>query len=158
MGQVIVYKFSQFPSNPLLVTLASFPHILTIVAKVSFLGNSGESVKINKGQLIAIMLCTQAGLLTPTSSTETNYGIHLTQHTCTSQPIRRYFHEKCFLPSSKKIVGLLSFTFTMSNYSYRLLSRCDKQLGNHLVLLHETILGLTRMATEHCLPTVKSLL
>ena len=26
----------------------------------------------------------------------------------------------------------------MSNYSCRLLSRCDKQLGSHLVLLHET--------------------
>ena len=67
-----VYKFPQFPSNLLLVTLSSFPHILTIPVIVSFLGNSGESVKINKGQLIAIMLCTPAGLLTPTSSTETN--------------------------------------------------------------------------------------
>ena len=28
------------------------------------------------------------------------------------------------------MVGLLSFTFTMSNYSYRVLSRCDKQLGS----------------------------
>ena len=59
--------------------------------------------------------------------------------------IRRDFRANCFLCSSKKIVGLLSFTFTMSNYSYRLLSRCDKQLGSHLVLLHETILGLTRI-------------
>ena len=34
----------------------------------------------------------------------------------------------------KKIVGLLSFTFIMNNYSYRLLSRCNKQLGSHLSL------------------------
>ena len=50
--------------------------------------------------------------------------MHLTQHTCTSQPIRRDFHAKCFLSSSKKIVGLLSFTFTMSNYSYLPLFVC----------------------------------
>ena len=71
-GRSIVYTFPQFPSNLLLVTLVSFPHIFTVPAIVTFLGNSGESVKINEGQLIAIMLCTQAGLLTPTSSTETN--------------------------------------------------------------------------------------
>ena len=58
-GRSLVYKFPQFPSDILFVTLASFPHILTIPAIVSFLGNSGESVKINKGQLIAIMLCTR---------------------------------------------------------------------------------------------------
>ena len=61
---------------------------------------------------------------------------------------------KMFLVFIKKIPG---FTFTMSNYSYRLLSRCDKQLGSHLVLLHETILGLTRMATEQWLRKIRSL-
>ena len=34
---------------------------------------------------------------------------------------------KVFLVFIKKVVRLLSFTFIMSNYSYRLLSRCDKQ-------------------------------
>ena len=37
-----------------------------------------------------------------------------------------------FLVFIKEIVGLLSFTFTMSNYSDHLLSRCDKQLGSYL--------------------------
>ena len=82
--------------------------------------------------------------------------MHLTQHTCTSQPIKRDFRAKCFLSSSRKIAELLSFTFTMSYYSYCLLSRCDKQLGSHLVLVHETILGLTRMATEHWLRKIRS--
>ena len=58
-----------------------------------------------------------------------------------------------FLIFIKKDSNQLSFTFTMSNYSYRPLSRYDKQLGSHLVLLHEAILGLTRMATEHCMAT-----
>ena len=121
MGQVLCVQVSPISIKPLLATLASFSHILTIPAIVSFPGNSGGSVKINKGQLIAIMLCKQAELFTPTSSTETNLGMHLTQHTCTSQLIRRDFLAKC-LSSSKKIVGLLSFTSTMSNYSYHLLS------------------------------------
>ena len=63
--------------------------------------------------------------------------MHLTQHTCTSQPIRRDFRAKCFLSLSEKIVGLPSFTFTMSNYSYRRLSGCGKQLGSHLFLQHD---------------------
>ena len=61
-------------------------------------------------------------------------------------------HVSCL--HQRKMVELLSFTFTMSNYSYTLLSRCDKQLGSYLVLLHETIAGLTMMATEHCLLTI----
>ena len=153
MGQVPCGRVSQFPSNLLFVTLASFPHILTIPAIVSFLGNSGESVKINKGELIAVMLCTQPEIFTSTSRTEANLGMHLTQYTCQER-----LPCKMFLVFIREIVGLLLFTFTMSNYSDHLLSGCDKQLGSYLVLLHEAILGLTRMATEHWLPKIRSLM
>ena len=62
MGQVPCIQVSPISIRPFADTMASFPHILTIPAIVSFLGNSRESVKINKGQLIAVMLCTLSGL------------------------------------------------------------------------------------------------
>ena len=112
MGQVLCIQVSPIFIQLLLITLASFSHILIFPAIVSFLGNSGESV------------------------------------TYTSQPIRRDFRAKFFLSSSKKVVELLSFTFTMSNYSYRILSSCNKQLGSHFVLPYETKDGDRALATE----------
>ena len=39
---------------------------------------------------------------------------------------------KMFLVFIKKDSWITIIYFTMSNYSYRLLSKCDKQLGSHL--------------------------
>ena len=51
-GRSLVYKCPQFPSNLLLITMASFPHILTIPAIVSFVRNSGDQVKSTKANYL----------------------------------------------------------------------------------------------------------